>query len=358
MMDLKEFWRVNKECLDLGADIPRVPVDIHLPGDWVCEFLGLDMAKYHMDYEYQQSNRLKCSEITERELAYTILPAIDFGVIMDASIYGGRVNYASNATPTLTPVVNDPGEIDALIKHMESVDILQAGLIPKFMEWRDFLKRDFGMELRYGGDLKGCATMMGQICGITNFLTWILVYPEEIKRLIACWRETSIRYIDAMREATGYPLDQRGLSLASDVAGMLSPGMYREFVMDAELKLYNRYAPKAGDKRYYHADYHMLHHLDAFREMGINQVNIDPYVDPQAILQKLPDAVIYGQVPPTDVLLYGTPEDVINCVKRDIEQAGYSRHLIVSTAGSINPGTSFENLRAICHAVDTYGRMR
>lgn len=356
-LDLRRFWQVNKDCLDLTKDIPRVPVDILLTGDWICDFMGLDNAKYYSDYRYQQENRLRCSEITERELAYEITPTIDFGVVMDASIYGGRVNYESNATPTLQPVVNDPREIDALVERMQSVDILEAGLVPKFLEWREYLQRDYGIKLNYGGDLKGCATMMGQICGITNFLTWILTDPEQMQKLIACWLETSLRYIQVLRQATGYPSDQRGFAFASDVAGMLSPEMYRDLIMEAEAQIYEVYAPLPGDRRYYHADYHMLHHLDAFREMGVNQVNIDPYVEPRAILEKLPEVVIYGQIPPTQVLLYGTAQDVIACVKRDMEQAGYDRHLVVSTAGSINPGTSFENLRAVCYAVDKYGWM-
>lgn len=139
------------------------------------------------------------------------------------------------------------------------------------------------------------------------------------------------------------------------MTGMLSPQMYREFIMAAEKELFDLFAPNLGDKRFYHADYHMLHHLDTLREMGVNAVNIDPYIEPRQILAKLPDAVIYGQVPPTKVLLYGRPEEVIACARRDIEQAGPGKHLILSTAGSINPGTSFENLRALCYAAEKYG---
>jgi hypothetical protein len=52
-LDLRRFWQVNKDCLDLTKDIPRVPVDILLTGDWICDFMGLDNAKYYSDYRYQ-----------------------------------------------------------------------------------------------------------------------------------------------------------------------------------------------------------------------------------------------------------------------------------------------------------------
>ena len=354
-VDLRRFWEVNEACRDLGQDIPRVPVDMQLDGDWICDYLKLDNARYYSDYRYQQENRLRCSEITKRELAYEILPSVDFGVVMDASIYGGTVNYTLNATPTLQPVVDHPCQIDSLVEHMATIDILEVGLIPQYLQWRQNIERDYGIKLTYGGGMKGCATMLGQICGITNFLTWLLTDPGQIRKLVDCWLEMSKKYIRTLREITDYPSDRPGFALFSDVAGMLSPELYRDFLMPAERELYDLFAPYPDDKRFYHADYHMLHHLDALGEMGVNEVNIDPYIEASQILERLPKAVVYGQIPPTAVLLRGTPEDVADCIKRDIQQAGHTKQLVVCTAGSINPGTPFGNLRAMCYAVEAYG---
>ena len=97
----------------------------------------------------------------------------------------------------------------------------------------------------------------------------------------------------------------------------------------------------------------MLHHLETLKDMGVNQVNIDPYIEPKQILEKMPDVIIFGQIPPLKVLFMGTPEEVITCAKRDIGQAG--KQLVLTTAGSINPGTSFENIKAMCYAAQEYG---
>lgn len=355
-IDMKEFWEVNKKCLLLNEESPGVPVSIHLGGDWICDFLKLDNALYYSNIDYQQEHRLKCSEITEREIAYKINPDVDFGVIMDASIYGGQVNYELNATPTLKPVLDDPEDIDVLIEKMSKLNPLEQGLVPKYLEWREKISTKYGIKLKYGDGIKGCATMLGQICGITNFLTWIATDPEQIEKLIACWLDTSIRYINAIRTATDFPINKKGFSFASDVAGMLSPQMYRDFIMDAEKNIYDRFAPNPKDARFYHADSHMLHHLETLKEIGVNQVNIDPYIDSKQILEKMPDVVVFGQIPPLKVLLLGSSEEVIAFAKRDIEQAGATKQLILTTAGSINPGTSFENIKAMCYAAQEYGR--
>ena len=353
-IDYKEFWEINKACMDIKGPIARVPVDLYLNGDWICEHLGLDCVRYYTDYEYQRDMRLECSKITEREFGYIIQPEIDFGVILDASIYGGEPMYRDKATPVLTHAIEDPEEIDVLIERMQSLNPLEKGLVPLFLEWRDYIDRDFGINVTYGGALKGCATMMGQILGVTNFLTWISTDPEQIAKLIDCWYDTSVLYLEAIRNVTGFVSDGK-FSIYSDVAGMLSPSLYNEFIKEKERMLYERFAGNPGDQRYYHADYHMMHLLPSLREIGVNQLNIDPYVDCAQILNIIPDAVIYGQIPPTEILLYGTPEQVRQNVKKDIADAGVTRNLIVCTAGSINPGTNFENIRAICEAVKEYG---
>lgn len=350
-MDMPRFWEENARCLALGKAAPRVPVSIDIPGDWVCLEMGLDNARYYSEFDYHQEMRLRCGERTKRELALELLPDIDFGVVMDASVYGGRVRYESNATPTLEPVVREPGEVWALAERMEKTDLLNAGLVPMYFEWREKLRARYGLAPRYGLSLKGAATMLGQLCGITNFLTWVLTDPEEMHALAACWLRTSLRYLKAMRKATGCEAVDDTFSLQSDVSGMMSPELYRGFLMEAERVLYDNFASKPGAVRYYHADSHMLHLLPMLGEIGVNQTNIDPYITPAEILGILPNAVVHGQIPPTAVLLNGSAEQVVACARANIAQAGPGS-LILTTAGSINPGTSYENLRAMCWAAE------
>ena len=102
--------------------------------------------------------------------------------------------------------------------------------------------------------------------------------------------------------------------------------------MQAELALYNAFCYRRGPQSGITMQIPICsQHLDALREIGVNQVNIDPYIEPAAIMEKIPGVIIHGQIPPTSVLLYGTAEEIQRCVKRDIEQAGpyapaYSYH--------------------------------
>ena len=354
-MNWSKFWETNNSCMSLGKNIDRVPVLIDLPGDWVCEEMQLDNSRYYSDFDYQFEARERCDEQVYKEMGLHLTRLIDFGVIQDASIYGGIVNYEKKATPTLSPAIQDPDEILQFIEKMDRTNPMEAGLIPKYLEWREKYRVKTGIELTYGLSQKGAATMLGQICTITNFLTWTLTDPEMIELLVDCWIRTSIRYLDCMRRITGTTDRHDTFSIQSDVSGLMSPAMYRNMLMHAEKMLYDNYATDVGAVRYYHSDSHMLQHLDALREIGVNQVNIDPYIEPKRIMEKIPGVIIHGQIPPTGVLLYGKPEEIVNTVLKDIEQAGPTKQLIVTTAGSINPGTSLNNLKLVCETVERHG---
>lgn len=356
--DYAAFWKENQAAFRFDGSSDRLPVDLFLNGDWICDYMKADCPRYYTDYEYQKQVREACNEITMKELGHQIKPSIDFGVVQDVSIYGGTFQCLPHATPVMSHVIEDPEDIPELVSKMKNIDILGAGLVPTYLRWRDQLYRDYGIELTYGDAIKGCATTLAQMCGVTNFCTWILTDPDEIRMLIDCWLETTIRYVDTMRAETGYQSGPvKKFSFMSDVAGLLSAPLYETFIQESERTLYQRYAGAPGDKRYYHADYHLMHILPLLRDIGVNEVNIDPYVDCKTILDVIPDALIWGQIPPTKVLLYGTPDEIRACVKRDVEQAGKTKQLVIGPAGSINPGTSFENLRAMCEAAEEYGHI-
>ena len=69
----------------------------------------------------------------------------------------------------------------------------------------------------------------------------------------------------------------------------------------------------------------------------------------------MPRTVIHGQLPPF-TFSRGTPEEIYLAVRRDIEAVGADGGLVVTTAGSVNPGSKLEGLRAVMYAIQQHGR--
>ncbi len=110
-----------------------------------------------------------------------------------------------------------------------------------------------------------------------------------------------------------------------------------------------------GSQRYQHSDSALGHLLDMQRELGINVVNYEPEVDVGLIRQKLPDAMIRGQVPPF-LLRNGLPQETEQRVIADFEKAGATGGLIVTTAGSLAPGTGVGRMRWLMKVVQQHCR--
>jgi len=353
---MEAFWEENRLCFKFpSTDKPRVPVSIGFGGDWICEFLKIPMDKYHSDYVVQQNARLRAGEITKREVGLGIGPGIDFGVVMDASIYGGKIIYDESSPPWIAPVVLEPKDVYKLADKMDKCDnLLELGLLPKFFRWRERLEQDFGIKPHQeGGGIKGPATIAGQLCGFSNFLLWLYTNPDEMKFLAELIVRTSIRYLRQLREVTGGFF--HGLGLASDLSGLMSPQHYEEFCFPADKTLFDTLAPP-GSHRGYHADSDMRKHLKYMNALNLTWVNFGPTLSAPQIRREIPHATIQGHIPPK-LLWQGSPEDVIECAKRDLRAAD-DGNLILSTAGSLAPGTPFENIKALCWAAHYYGRYK
>jgi uroporphyrinogen decarboxylase len=105
----------------------------------------------------------------------------------------------------------------------------------------------------------------------------------------------------------------------------------------------NALAP-GGARRYQHSDSAMGHLLDDQYALGIREVNYGPTVDAGPIRQKMPDALICGQLPPF-LLRNGTPDAIRERVVSDFAKAGASGGLHVTTAGSLAAGTGVGRMR-------------
>ena len=88
----------------------------------------------------------------------------------------------------------------------------------------------------------------------------------------------------------------------------------------------------------------MGHLIEMQYALGIRSVNYGPTVDAGLIREKMPDAVINGQLPPF-LMRDGNPEAIRQRIVEDFRKAGASALLNVTTAGSLAAGTGVGRMR-------------
>jgi uroporphyrinogen decarboxylase len=367
-----DFWAENDRCLfgdavtaaettddwpvfpAFTADRPRVPVLVELGEDWIIERMGLSHRRYFQDFDYQQQVRRGCAEKLMADIGFHLKPKVDSSSLLHGSVYGNPIKYPQDSTPWLEHIVHSPEDIEPLIARMEKVDLARAGLVPWFASCYRELNRPYRWRILHDPtSVHGPGTILTFLCGITDMALYLYDAPDLLMALLELIGEVTVAYSRTVRRLTGAPAS--GVGLFDDVAGLVSPKHFERFFLPVYQKIYGELAPGPDDDRFYHNDARVGHLLDFLRDLGVNGINPDPETDPALIRRKLPGAIIYGCVPPL-LLKEGSPEEVLDAARRSIELAGEGGGLVLTAAGSINEGTPYANLEALCEAARRYGR--
>ena len=177
---------------------------------------------------------------SQSKLRGDLVPALcpTLGVIAVPSAFGAEVVWWDHDFPAVRPLA---GGIDAL-RDLERPRV-SGGELGRILECtRVFLDRTGGrMPIRLG-DIQGPLDNAALILGHTTFLEALITAPGEIHRLLDMITDLMVEFVVTQREivrASGAEFvpssfqpwlpDGRGLSIANDVAVMLSPGLHDEF---------------------------------------------------------------------------------------------------------------------------------
>ncbi|HOV64268.1 MAG TPA: uroporphyrinogen decarboxylase family protein [Spirochaetia bacterium] len=335
---------------------PHVPVLIELGEDWIIEKTKSDYRRYILDYDYQLAVREHCARLLGEEIGFYLKPKVDTSSLLHGSVYGNPIEYPEGSTPWLTHIIKDRDDIRKLIDRMEKTDLAQAGLVPEFVRRYRRLGKPYAHRILHDPtSVHGPGTILGFLCGIDEFSLFLYDEPDLMQELLALISGVTVAYSQTVRRRTGAPMN--GVGIFDDVAGLVSPEQFSRYFLPVYERIYASLAPHPEDDRFIHNDACVRHLLPFFRELGVNGINPDPDTPAEEIRAYLPDAIIYGCVPPL-VLKDGTPDAVVAAARKTLEALPDDRLLVLTTAGSINMGTPYENLEALCYAAQTYGRYR
>jgi len=177
----------------------------------------------------------------QSKLRGDLVPALcpTLGVIAVPSAFGAEVVWWESDFPAVRPVIGDRLEKVRGLKRPRVTD----GELGRILDYtRVFLERTGGrMPIRLG-DIQGPLDNAALIFGHTSFLEALITAPREVHRLLDMITDLMIEFASTQRglvhEAGAefvpsafqpWLPDGRGISVANDVAVMLSPELHDEF---------------------------------------------------------------------------------------------------------------------------------
>lgn len=193
-----------------------------------------------------------------------------------------------------------------------------------------------------------------------GFETFTYAYAEA-PDLVSEWLETlNWAEIERVKETADPELSPVALVYA-DIADknsvFFSPRFLRkEFIPRVE-KLVAAWHER-GIKVIYHSDGSLWHILDDLAATGIDGLNpLEPLSDMYAgkVRKAHPEWILMGGIDASNLLAFGTPEDVRAAVRKTIDDAGREGRLWLGSSTEIHPGVKLENALAMWDEIERYG---
>ncbi len=363
-MDLARFWAENEASLarPFSTDKPRVPVVVSVDDHWLIQEMRLpSTVRYYQDVAYREEAHRACNRRTLAALGRAFFPEEVFPAPPRRieEVFGSEIVLTEGGTPWLQPRVETIDDLKATLRRVERLDLRSFVFHEAYCAAEEEWRAAGRAPLALGTSIRGPVTVGTSVCGTMTYLEFVLDYPDVMDEFVRLLAARSVEYLRLLRERTGAP--PRGLSILDDNCCLLSPRLYERFGYPVLRTLFDTFSPTpgavGGDERYQHSDSAMGHLLPFFRELRMTGLNLGPTVDPRAIREAVPTAVIHGQVPPA-TLAEGTREEIRAAVKRDVEAVGGDGGLVLATAGSVRAGTSLASILTFMEAAEEYGRYR
>lgn len=247
------------------------------------------------------------------------------------------------------PVLKDYAQLESL----KNIDIRRQGRMPVLAEVLKRLKdqhgRTHGVDNAIGGPLSTAAA----IRGTENLLRDLRKNPEQLHQLLEFTVDVNIswvKYIWNECEAT--------VSIADPVASgsLLGRASFCEFEKPYLKKLCREIVKITGQKPSLHICGKTHNVWNELKGLDISGFSLDNCESLEEFKKAVGDEItIGGNIDPTEVMRFGSPEDVLESLKKCLIEGSDSPKGYVPGAGCQIPlGTPKENLKAFADGVAKY----
>jgi uroporphyrinogen decarboxylase len=327
-----------------GGQADHVPVALIIDSPWLPGYAGINT----LDFFLREDEWLRIYlGLNTRFPEVAWIPGywIEYGMAAEPSAFGARIVWHHDQPPAIEPV---RGGLKVLA-DIEPPDPQQHGLMPLV------LQRYLDAEQRLlpeGESIKmvaarGPFAVAGWLLGITDLLIALKKDPETISRLLDTLTTTIIRWLRAQLDVLRAP---EGILVLDDIVGMMSPKLFEQFARPIMTRLFAEFD---GLIKVFHNDTPCPHLLTPMSTLGFDVFNFSHTTDIAEVQAKMPGIALMGNVPPLDVMVRGTPDQVsawaCDCIAKT---AG--RGLIISAGGGVSPDTPPEMIDALVGAMHSH----
>jgi uroporphyrinogen-III decarboxylase len=341
--------------------VDRTPVVFSISSRYLFRARGVDMGDYYQNPRSQLEQQLLNQKwLIENAVDDRLIDQSTITVAPDLStVRGGyfpiAMRWFNDGTASTVPLLRAPQDIDAL-----EVPELNAGAYGTMIEWYHQMREMAdgytvvlnGEPLQIdvsvgsgGGPIPDAYALAGQ-----NLFLWMAQEPDRVHRLLNVVTTAFINLQKYVRDLRGDTY--RNLGLGADAAEMLSPDMFKEFVVPYYLRCYDAFPGRRG--------LHNCGRIDHLIPLIAQQLHITHLngfgfpTDPRLLAEWMGGkTVMAGGLNPI-LLLQGPAEAIRREVFRYLEILSPYSGYILQDGNNVAPGTPTEHLAAVVEAAEEF----
>jgi uroporphyrinogen decarboxylase len=270
---------------------------------------------------------------------------VELGMTAEPSGWGVGIQWSDHQPPGLNHYPADLTVLAAAEVPNPEVD----GLMPVILRQYERMKTpltELGLAPRMAA-CRGPLAVASHLVGVTEILMATQLQPDVCHTLFEKTTELCIRWLQAQLDRMDAPL---GVLVLDDLVGMMGPDDAQTFAIPCMKRIFDQFE---GVVRFFHNDTPNEKVFPALREIGMDVFNFSHTTDLARARELLgPDIVLMGNLPPLDLLVRGTPDEVRAATSRQLDQLPGVGPMLISPGGGVSPGTPLENLQAMCQEID------
>jgi uroporphyrinogen decarboxylase len=327
-----------------GKPVDRIPCVLDT-GETMAPLMGMSIADY-----YHSAEKMCDLEVYLQEHFHSDGAGLSTTLRGMAEAMGSEIAYFDNNVAQLkTPALKSLDEVG----KAKLVDVDKDGRLPIILKALAMVKEKLGATVPVGGTVTGPFTIAAMVVGTQTLLKGLRKHPDQVKELMEVIVENNNRYIERLLDIGV------GIGFADPVSSssIIRAEQYREFSLPY-LKKNVDFIKSRGGGCGLHICGKSRALWDDIITSGIGTFGPDNVEDMAEAKEVLgPHMCIQGNVPPVEVMLYGTPYDVLRSARESIRKAYDSPRGFVLTSGCQMPvGTPRENMTALMDAARIFGR--
>ena len=270
---------------------------------------------------------------------------VELGMAAEPSGWGVPIQWSDQQPPGLNHYPADLETLAAAPVPNPETDGMMPVILRQYQRMKEPLNQ-LGIPARMAA-CRGPMAIASHLLGVTETLMATQLQADLCHKLFDKTTELCIQWLRAQLQRMDEPI---GVLVLDDLYGMMGPDDVATFGSARLKRIFDEFE---GLIRFFHNDTPNEKVFPALANVGMDVFNFSHVTDLARARELIgPDVVLMGNLPPLDLLVRGTPDQVRQATGQQLDRLPDVGPLLISPGGGVSPGTPIENLQAMCDEIE------